>query len=44
MDELSKNSISSESTFDEDLGNIDEKNDILSKKLEKSVKEEKSVW
>ena len=43
MDELSKNSISSESTFDEDLGNIDEKNDILSKKLEKSVKEEKSV-
>jgi hypothetical protein len=43
MDESSKNSISSESTFNEDLCNIEEKNEILSKKLEKSVQNERSV-
>lgn len=43
MDESSKNSISSESTFDEDLGNIEERNDILSKELEKSVQNERSA-
>lgn len=43
MDESSKNSISSESTFDEDLGNIEERNDILSKELEKPVQDEKSA-
>jgi hypothetical protein len=43
MDESSKKSISSESTFDEDLGNIDEQNEILSKKLEKSLQDERSV-
>ena len=41
MDESSENSISSESTFNEDLGNIEEKNEILSKKLEKSVQDER---
>ncbi len=43
MDESSENSISSESTFNEDLGNIEERNDILSKKLEKSIQDERSV-
>jgi hypothetical protein len=43
MDESSENSISSESTFNEDLGNIEEKNEILSKKLEKSVQDERSA-
>ena len=43
MDKSSENSISSESTFNEDLGNIDEKNEILSKELEKSVQDERSV-
>jgi hypothetical protein len=43
MDESSENSISSESTFNEDLGNIEEKNEILSKKLEKSVQDERSI-
>ena len=39
MDESSENSISS----DEDLGNIEEKNEILSKKIEKSVQDERSA-
>ena len=40
MDESSENSISS----DEDLGNIEEKNEIFSKKLEKSImKKKKSI-
>ena len=43
MDETSEKSISSESTFDEDLGNIEEKNEILSKKIVKSVQDEKSA-
>lgn len=43
MDESSENSISSESTFNEDLGNIEEQNEILSKKLEKSVQNERSI-
>ena len=43
MDESSENSISIESTFNEDLGNIEERNDILSKKLEKSIQDERSV-
>ena len=43
MDESSENSISSESTFNEDLGNIEGKNEIFSKELEKSVQDEKSV-
>ena len=43
MDESSENSISSESTFNEDLGNIEGKNEILSKELEKSVQDEKSA-
>ena len=43
MDKLSENSISSESTFNDDLENIDEQNEILSKKLEKSVQDKKSV-
>jgi hypothetical protein len=43
MDESSENSISSESTFNEDLGNIEEKNEILSKKIVKSVQDERSV-
>lgn len=43
MDKSSENSISSESTFNEDLGNIDEQNEILSKELEKSVQDEKLV-
>jgi hypothetical protein len=43
MDKSSENSISSESTFNDDLENIDEQNEILSKKLEKSVQDKKSV-
>lgn len=43
MDESSENSISSESTFNEDLGNIDGKNEIFSKELEKSVQDERSI-
>ena len=43
MDESSENTISSESTFNEDLGNIEGKNEILSKELEKSVQDEKSA-
>lgn len=43
MDESSENSISSESTFNEDLGNIEQKNEILSKKLEKSVQNERLI-
>jgi len=43
MDKSSENSISSESTFNEDLGNIDEQNEILSKELEKSIQDEKSI-
>lgn len=43
MDKSSENSISSESTFNEDLGNIEEKNQLLSKELEKSVQDEKSA-
>ena len=42
MDESSENSISSESTFNEDLGNIEGKNEIFSKELEKSVQDERS--
>ena len=43
MDKSSENSISSESTFNDDLENIDEQNEISSKKLEKSVQDKKSV-
>lgn len=43
MDKSSENSISSESTFNDDLENIDEQNKILSIKLEKSVQDEKSI-
>jgi len=43
MDESSENSISSESTFNEDLGNIDEQNEIFSKKLERSIQDENSA-
>jgi hypothetical protein len=43
MDKSSENSISSESTFNDDLENIDEQNEILSIKLEKSVQDEKSI-
>jgi hypothetical protein len=43
MGESSENSISSESIFNEDLENMDEQNEILSKKLEESVQGEKSV-
>ena len=43
MDKSSENSISSESTFNDDLENIDEQNEILSKKLEKNVQDKKSV-
>ena len=43
MDEMSEKSISSESTFDEDLGNIEVKNEILSKKIVKSIQDEKSA-
>ena len=43
MDKSSENSISSESTFNEDLGNIEGKNEIFSKELEKSVQDEKSI-
>ena len=43
MDKSSENSISSESTFNEDLGNMEEKNEILSKNLEKSIQDEKSA-
>lgn len=42
MDESSENSISSESTFNEDLENIEGKNDIFSKELEKSAQDERS--
>ncbi len=43
MGESSENSISSESIFNEDLGNMDEQNEILSKKLEESVHDERSI-
>ena len=43
MDKSSENTISSESTFNEDLGNMEEKNEILSKNLEKSIQDEKSA-
>jgi hypothetical protein len=43
MDESSENSISSESTFNEELENIEEKNQIFSKELENHVKNEISV-
>ena len=43
MDKLSENSISSESTFNDDLENIDDQNEILSIKLEKSVQKEKHI-
>lgn len=43
MDESSENSILSESTFNEELENIEEKNQIFSKELENRIKNEISV-
>jgi hypothetical protein len=43
MDKSSENSISSESTFNDDFENIEEQNQMLSKKLEKSIQDEKSI-
>ena len=43
MDESSENSISSESTFNEDFGKIEENNQIVSKELEISIKNEISI-